>query len=329
MRIQSPLSNLCETIEQAKEAASRYEPVLRKNEAATRAVLIDPILRALGWDTANTSMVEVEKKDGDSIADYALYDTNGDVVVIVEAKAAGTKLTDQVALTLVHYAFQFGAKRLFLTDGLSWRYYCDFAPGSVKPERTIDLAHDGIVDAAAYLVQRLDAAIFWPERPTVDELSQKVSQLESEIASLRSNLDKVKESLNQVPPKPPDLHFLELAKIQDVKGRKPRALRLPDGSIIQVAKWSEVLRECCKWALNAHPALPLPLLDDAGRTVELLGFKQPPTGINYVVQQHQGQTIYVRTTYDANHSVANAQHILDQVPAALKAAAAAVAIEKG
>lgn len=54
MRIQSPLSNLCEVLRQINDSAAQYQATLKKNEAATRAVLIDPLLRALGWDIANT-----------------------------------------------------------------------------------------------------------------------------------------------------------------------------------------------------------------------------------------------------------------------------------
>ena len=88
MRIQSPLSNLCDVLDQARTSANQYQSTLRKNEAATRAVLVDPILQALGWDTANTFMVEVEKTLDKTRVDYALFDSNGAVCVIVEAKAA-------------------------------------------------------------------------------------------------------------------------------------------------------------------------------------------------------------------------------------------------
>ena len=92
MRIQSPLSNLCDVLVHVRSSATRYEATLRKNEAATRAVLIDPILRALGWDTSNTYMVEVEKTLSQTRVDYALYNQSSDVKVIIEAKPLGEDL---------------------------------------------------------------------------------------------------------------------------------------------------------------------------------------------------------------------------------------------
>ena len=61
MTIQSPLSSLSDILDQVKDSAALYGDTLRGSEAATRAALIDPILRSLGWDTANADMVEVEK----------------------------------------------------------------------------------------------------------------------------------------------------------------------------------------------------------------------------------------------------------------------------
>src|SRR5712691_4162587 len=101
MSIKSPLASLVDVIRQAVESADRYGVTLRKNEAATRAVLIDPVLRGLGWDIANTSMVEVEKVLHDTRVDYALYDPNGDVGVIIEGKALGKTLGDGQVPTLL------------------------------------------------------------------------------------------------------------------------------------------------------------------------------------------------------------------------------------
>jgi hypothetical protein len=92
MRIQSPLSNLSDVLTHIKESATRYQATLKKNEAATRAVLIDPVLRALGWDTANTYMVEVEKTLDQARVDYALYDKNATVHIIIDAKSLGVNL---------------------------------------------------------------------------------------------------------------------------------------------------------------------------------------------------------------------------------------------
>ena len=191
MGVQSPLNNVAEILNQAKNSATRYGAMLSANEAATRAALIDPILRTLGWDTANTDMVQVEKYSNATRdrADYALYDNNGAIRVIVEAKSLGTNLDDpRIEQTLLAYTRAFQPKDMFLTDGLVWKHFTAFQAPDFAPSRKFDLSGDDLTDCAAYLVQWLDAAKHWPEKQTVDTLAQQVIQLQSDLASLQQQV---------------------------------------------------------------------------------------------------------------------------------------------
>ena len=49
-----------------------HGPMFRQNEALTRYALVDPLLRALGWDTENPTVVIPEFSTGEGRADYAL-----------------------------------------------------------------------------------------------------------------------------------------------------------------------------------------------------------------------------------------------------------------
>jgi predicted type IV restriction endonuclease len=258
MRIQSPLSKLCDVLNQVKGSATQYQETLRKNEAATRAVLIDPVLRAVGWETANTYMVEVEKMLGQTRVDYALFDTNGDVRVIVEAKPLGGNLTHQsIIMKLVTYAFTYGLQDIFLTDGLIWQHFTDFQPGKVAPTKILNLGEDNFVDCAAYLVHRLDAAKFWPETQTIDTLAQQVAQLESIVSTLQRDLTNLKNvagnfskanlsediehksavSINASP----TLSYVDLTNVSILTKKKPVSLRLPDGTEAPVRQWKDIL----------------------------------------------------------------------------------------
>ncbi len=57
----SPISHLVDVLEKVSDAAQTFDLELKGNESATRAALIDPMLRALGWDVANPGRVLVEK----------------------------------------------------------------------------------------------------------------------------------------------------------------------------------------------------------------------------------------------------------------------------
>lgn len=346
MRVISPLSNLSDVLNQVKNSAAQYGSTLGKNEAATRAVLIDPILRSLGWDTSNTYMVEVEKTLAQTRADYALYDSNSDVKVIVEAKPLGHDLTHPgVYMSLVNYAFTFGLEDIFLTDGLIWYHFTSFQPGNRGPTRVLDLNQDDPVDCAAYLVQRLDAAKFWPDEQSIDTLTQRVAQLESALSSLQQQLSQVSATTGQTSTSPapvtpptgsgavsktssgPTRQLVPLVKLDSVTGTRPTLLQLPDGSLVPVSRWSDVVRECCKYALAAHPQIPIPLADSSGRKVSLLGTVRPARGLSYVEVQHNGRDIFIYTNYDANKSVANALHVLKQLPASGQLQEAAVEYE--
>jgi predicted type IV restriction endonuclease len=348
MRIQSPLSNLSDILTQIKDSATRYQVTLKKNEAATRAVLIDPVLRALGWDTANTSMVEVEKTLDQARVDYALYD-NSTVRVIIEAKSLGTNLAQpSFIMSLVNYAFTFQLQDIFLTDGIIWQHFTNFQPGNVKVERTLDLATDDPVDCAAYLVQRLDAAKFWPEEQTIDQLAHQVNQLESLVATLQQEIERLKagfiaaseqeSTIMRQPDKPtiqaaslptPNIPFVDLHQVTDITGKRPSQFRLPDGTEIKVKRWKDILRESCKFALASNPNIPIPFPDRSGKKVSLFSNVKPAAGISYVTEDYNGQIIFIYVNYDANNCVANASYVLQQVPKQQVQTNAAVAIIQG
>jgi predicted type IV restriction endonuclease len=336
MRIQSPLSNLCEVLKQVTDSAKRYQTTLKKNEAATRAVLIDPVLRALGWDTANTYMVEVEKSLTSTRVDYALYDNNTDVKIVIEAKSLGTNLQqNDITMNLITYAFTYGIQEIFLTDGLIWQHFTSFQPGNIST-KTIDLTSDSPVDCASYLVQRLDAAKFWPEEQTIDALAQQINQLENTIANLQKDFMYLKNErpssksnnkiiFNSNHPEN-DLNYIPLDQVQGIKGKKPTHLLLPDNSQIRIKGWSDVLRECCKFALQNNPDIPIPLPDKSGKKIQLFSTVRPAPGISYIEEQYYDQQIYIYTNYDAIHCVANALYVLALVPSNKQQAKASVVI---
>ena len=94
------------------------------NEANTRALLIDPVLGALGWNLLDISEVEREYRvfDG-TFLDYALR-LNGKPRLFVEAKALNKSLSDKpfIAQT-VNYANNEGVLWCVLTNGLEYRVY--------------------------------------------------------------------------------------------------------------------------------------------------------------------------------------------------------------
>ena len=321
MRIQSPLSNLRDVLIQVRDAAKTHQKTLQNNEDATRAALIDPVLHALGWRTAEVSMVEVEKKTPYSTstvcADYALLDRNQKVQVVIEAKSPGQNLQQQWT-KMVAYAAAFGVTSVFLSDGLIWQHFelRNMNPAQIKPT-IYDLTTDELGQIAVYLVRYLDAANYWPEEQGPDALLSDVEQLRNDVADLKQQLAALPGNGTPPPPSPAP-NWVALDKVKIVTNTSPTRLRLPDGQEIQVRYWKDVLRECCRYALEVNPALTIPYADKAGQRVKLIDTVPPASNLSSVSVLHQGQTLYIYTNYDAATSIANAAHILNDPTVASK-----------
>lgn len=338
MKIKSPLANFTTILGQIRDSADTYRDTLSANESSTRAVLIDPVLRTLGWDTANPFMVEVEKTIDKGRVDYALIGVDQEIRVIVEAKKLGTNLADKdIYLSLVTYAYSEGVPDLFLTDGLVWLHYNeeDLRPGSKEPTTSLSLKEDELVEIAAYLVQRLDAARYWPDEKDVNELSQSINQLTSDMSAMQLDLAKLKLStpegiirMMDESREPSSSHVEgEMTLLKDVgnaAGTKPNKLRLPDQTTVSVRTWTEVLVNSCMFTLERNPNISVPLKDAAGKKVSLISLTRPPRGITYFEAEYQGKQVFVYTNYDSNNCIRNTLHILSQLPKELRQHEAAI-----
>ena len=83
-----PISKQIELLSQRINANSA---TWSSNETATRLQLIDPLLREIGWDTANPDHVQPEYRVGSRNADYVLK-PDGRPIAVVEAKNLGVKI---------------------------------------------------------------------------------------------------------------------------------------------------------------------------------------------------------------------------------------------
>jgi hypothetical protein len=195
-----------------------------------------------------------------------------------------------------------------LADGIIWQHFTNFQPGNVKVERTLDITNDNPVDCAAYLVQRLDAAKFWPEEQTIDKLAQQMTQLESLVATLQQEIKRRKSGFASAAHAAPVLASggkpasttsrtesqkiasIDLDQVTDITGKRPSHFRLPDGTAINVKRWKDVLRESCKFALQSNPTISIPFPDRSGKKVALFSNVKPAAGISYITEDYNGQT---------------------------------------
>ena len=134
--------------EEIKRRIQNYQNDLRNSEFRTRILLIDPILRLLGWDVENPDLVVLEYQPAESnrkSADYVLKN-NGKNVAIVEAKNIDIDIEDWKHRDQADdYARYAEVKFFVLTNGVAWMLYeRDLMTSieSLKPIVRFDVVHD-------------------------------------------------------------------------------------------------------------------------------------------------------------------------------------------
>lgn len=312
MEVISPLSNFSELLKQVNQTAQKYGSKLRMNEAATRAALIDPLLKALGWDATNPEMVEFERTFNKTRVDYALLDCTGNVAVIVEAKALGGDLRNPVVTTqILSYGFTYSLKNIILTDGLIWNHYLSAEPGNYSPE-SIDISSDSLIKCGDFFLRTLDAFRFWQSNPepVIERIQPPV------IPAVISNPIEV---VNK--PEPASVsqssEFQPLTSLpKDLHGRAaPKSLRLPDGKVVSIKFWRDILADCVEFVLQHNPSVPIPLPDKARKKINLLNYeKREVVKIAQIPMTYNEKTIYVHLNYDTNNIIANSIYILGFLP---------------
>lgn len=161
------------------------------NEANTKALLIEPMLAALGWRTSDLDEVIREWRVYDNTSlDYALM-VGEKPGLYLEAKAISKNLDDKQSIAqAVNYANNDGVLWCVLTNGLTWRVYKTNEPVAMDQKLLFevdlaDVAAGSAADAAKslQLLSResiLDGSLdLWGERVFTDT---RVRQALAELA---------------------------------------------------------------------------------------------------------------------------------------------------
>ena len=147
------MTTLASTLQDVRQRIQRAakKPL---NEENTKATLIEPVLRALGWNVEDVDEVvrEYRLKPRDKPADYGLLSLRAPRL-LVEAKALGENLDDRRwASQIMGYASVVGVGWIVLTDGDEYRIYNSHATVAVEEKlfRSVRVSA-GEPDAAATL----------------------------------------------------------------------------------------------------------------------------------------------------------------------------------
>lgn len=127
------VTNLGLVLDTVRERIARHQ---RESigEQDTKAALIVPVLRALGWDVEDLEDVKLEyrRRPADNPVDYALFLLRSPRLFI-EAKSLGSRIDDgKWASQILAYATVAGVEWVALTDGNEWRIYNSHATVPVE-----------------------------------------------------------------------------------------------------------------------------------------------------------------------------------------------------
>jgi predicted type IV restriction endonuclease len=143
------MEELLRAIEEVQERIARHRAELQKSEALTRYALIDPILRALGWDTEDPEQVRPEFPTETGKPDYALI-WEGKPRIMVEAKPLGVSL-EEARRKGFQYCFENKVRFYVITDGAIWKVW-DLGEIGGKELVELDILKDPPGEAARKLL---------------------------------------------------------------------------------------------------------------------------------------------------------------------------------
>jgi len=166
------MEDLLHMIERVRERIKRFGNELQRSEALTRYALIDPILRALGWDTEDLEQVRPEFPVETGKPDYALI-WKGKPLIMIEAKRLGTNLRE-ARIKGINYTNAKGVPFFICTDGNLWEIYEVFRPAPLEERRivAINLEEETPGEAARKLL-----ALWCPASPELRPAPAQLIQL--------------------------------------------------------------------------------------------------------------------------------------------------------
>ena len=268
------LDELVDTIETLKARISEHATVLRASEAQTRLSLIDPLLRALGWDTADPALVRPEYILSGGRADYALLGADEKPVAVMEAKRLNEPLgTTDRQMQMLTYANFSGVSFAGLTDGDKWVLYRVFDQRPLADRLVLDIS---IADSPAY-ESALKLLLLW--RPNLAsgqpiEAGEPILNLQAPPPVTADPAPTPMAPPISPPPTPsgtvvPKADWITLEDYRPpVDRRAPQKLSFPDGAERPIRFKKQIVIEVSEWLIRegvlGPEACPLTAGRDSG-----------------------------------------------------------------
>ena len=306
------LDDLYQAIEKLRERMEDHQDKLKQSEALTRNALVDPLLRALGWDTEDPALAMPEYRLGSGFADYALLNA-GKPAIVIEAKKLGTPLYG-AAEQSVTYCVNDGIRYFVATDGRKWDVYETHRPVPLAEKKIVSF---DITDSAADVC--LDALVLW-RRSVQSGVVRKARTplLEPEQGPL--------VAVNQLEPAPAPVattpiattapahkgNWRTLSQWQPAKGdNPPLEIRFPDGSTSAIKNWVDIPAAAVQWLSDNGELDETQIPIRSGSRFIVNDSPSHSTGEKFKVRRQAGK-FYVDGNYNKAVNVRNANTIIQR-----------------
>lgn len=131
------MNNLTETLTVVLEKTKKFRSLYEQNEMAVRDQLVNPVLRAIGWNPENPDEVQPNVFTEEGVPDYSLI-KDGKRLLFVEAKKLSVDIEQRETMRqLARYSFAEGTKYGLLTNGVVWILVRSFEEGTKLSERIV------------------------------------------------------------------------------------------------------------------------------------------------------------------------------------------------
>ena len=307
-----PLEDLITVIERLRERIQQQGSILSQNEMLTRYVLIDPLLRALGWDTEDPTLVRPEYHLQFGIADYVLL-SDGKQVAVIEAKKLNESISGNAIGQTINYCLQDGTPYFVITDGQRWHVYETHKPVPIEQKKihSLDITHETAAHVGlralglwnqAFGDHASDPIIVYESPTTSTQLSDKPPLSEEPGAVTFSKLNSEASSYrgSRGGPPPP----------------KPKELFFPDQTQQAFKNWANLLREVANWLIlhGKLRAADCPINAATGARYLINLKPEHSTGVaftNFVTlnMMPSGEQLYLTLNWDTPDTIKNAYNL--------------------
>ena len=252
------LTKAMELFKELKRRIDEDDDYLGESEYRTRILLVDPLLRLLGWNVEDFRCVEIEYRTAESVnerADYVLKKDEAKVA-IVEAKKLGFPMSSKERRQAKEYADYAGVSRCMLTDGAKWMLY-DLNqgrnPDTMQPWIEFDIENHGPEQLILY------SLTLWQQWFTPEVGSSPVSNLlfGSSVDNNRSETNRgtsehPEPQLTDNSPPDSDQWYSLTSERRYPPYTIPMQLEIGTELDRRVNSWKDVIHEVVAWLIDTE-----------------------------------------------------------------------------